>query len=401
MSNPQVSHSKLSFSGRKRWRICPISVQMSEGMPDVSGPAAAEGTCAHKVAEFYIRQYFGLAAKHPGREPPQQTPPVGLDLSKYGATPEIQVAQWNETLRRHGRGYLDFVLKLIARYRVGDERVYVDVEERVAIPSIHAQLFGTLDLRIWFATSHRLIVVDYKFGFQDVDVGTPDDPNAQLAAYAVASMDQPGVPPASAYVLAVHQPRVPLGDAGKLLELPASWLADERRKLQNEVAAVENPGAPRPGDHCRYCKGASKCPATHGAAALAIEVHAGARSLLAMTDDELVQVWAARTAFKNFWEDVEERIGKLATTGHSGLQIKETAGRRMWKDPAMATLTFLAMGRVDLLQPIALSDAIGHLPAEFHDELVGKSRPSRSIVPVHDTAPHVIGDIFKKYANKS
>lgn len=399
MSNPQVAHSKLSFSGRKRWRICPVSVVLSEGMPDVSGPAAAEGTCAHTVGEFYVRQRFGLPGAQEG-EAPDQGPPVGLDLSKYGATPDVQVAMWNETLRRHGKGYRDYVCDLIVRYQVDGEPVFVDVEQKVAIPSIHPLLFGTLDLRIWFAHSRRLIILDYKFGFQDVEIGTRDDPNAQLAAYAVASMDQCTLDAAS-FVLAVYQPRVPLGDAEKLLELPADWLIEERQKLVGEVAAVASPGAPRPGDHCRYCKGASKCPATHEAAKLALDVQAGVRSLLAMTDDELVQVWAARTAFKNFWEDVEERIGKLATTGHSGLQIKETAGRRMWKDPAMAALTFLAMGRVDLLQPIALSDAIGHLPTEFHDELVGKSRPSRSIVPVHDTAPHVVGDIFKKYANKA
>jgi hypothetical protein len=393
VTNPAVVHSTLSFSGRKRWRECPISVHLSKDMPDSSGPAAAEGTCAHTVGEFYVRQRFNLPGAQPGEAPLQEVP-EGLDLK--GKT----VDEWNEELRTHGRAYASRVASLIATCQVEGEQFFVDVEQKVAASTIHPQLFGTLDLRIWFVQSRRLVIIDYKFGYQDVDVGTVDDPNAQLAAYAVASMDKCTVE-AEAFTLAVFQPRVPLGSALKVLDLPKEWLQIERAKLRNEVAAVDNPGAPRPGDHCRYCKGKSKCPATYGALQTAIDAHAGKFDILSIDDDDLITLFAARTAVKALWEDVEERINGLVKAGHKRLAISERQGRQMWADPQQAALTFMAMNMTNLLQPIALSEALPHLPEAFHAALVKRSAPSRSIKIVDEVSPGAIAGVFQKYANKA
>lgn len=394
MTNPQVTHSILSFSGRKRWKMCPISVQLSKGMPDSSGPAAEEGTCAHAVAEHYVKQHFKLpGAPAAGTSASEQPVPAGLDLK--GATPQ----RWNETLRHHGRGYRDFILSLIP---AGATDVAIVVEQRVAIASISDQLFGTADCLVLFRLNGLwyLIVVDYKYGFADVDVGTYDDPNEQLAAYAVAAAEglaEKGVR-VERITLAVYQPRRPLAAPSQTLELDAAWLALERAKLTREVAAVANPGAPVPGDHCRYCKGKPKCPTVHSSMATALAAYAGERNLLDMPEDDIVQLFAARTAFKAFWEDVEERVDQLVKAGHKNLRVKETQGRQMWKDPKAATETLLAMNRLDLLQPVALSNALPVLPVEFHDELVKRSAPSRTIQVVEVQSPSAIATMFKNYA---
>lgn len=394
MTNPQVSHSILSFSGRKRWKSCPISVQMSKGMPDSSGPAAAEGTCAHTVAEHYVKQHFALhGAPAAGAVAPDQVPPPGLDLK--GDTP----ARWNETLRHHGRGYRDFIRSLIP---AGATDVAVVVEMRVAIGSISPDLFGTADCLVLYRLDGvwHLIVVDYKYGFADVDVGTYDEPNEQLSAYAVAAAEvlaERGIRP-DKLALAVYQPRRPLAAPSQTLELDAAWLAIERAKLAREVAAVANPGAPVPGDHCRYCKGKPKCPAVRNSMATALAAYTGERSLLDMPEDDIVQLFAARKAFMSFWEDVEERIDQLLKAGHKNLRVKETQGRQMWKDPKAAAETLLAMNRLDLLQPVAISNALPLLPAEFHDELVKRSAPSRTIQVVDVQTPSAIATMFKNYA---
>lgn len=393
MTNPQISHSILSFSGRKRWKTCPISVELSKGMPDSSGPAAAEGTLAHLVAEHYVKQHFALpGAPAAGAVAPEQVPPPGLDLK--GDTPQ----RWNETLRHHGRGYRDFIRSLVPDGWVA----HVAIEQRVAITSISDQLFGTADCLVWLPVQNRLIVVDYKYGFADVDVGTYDDPNEQLAAYAVAAVEglaAKGVNVrTTAVTLAVYQPRRPLAAPSQTLDLDADWLAIERAKLAREVAAVANPGAPVPGDHCRYCKGKPKCPALHSSLSTALAAYAGEKNVLDMPEDDIVQLFAARTAFKAFWEDVEERIEQLVKAGHKNLRIKETQGRQMWKDPKAAAETLLAMNRLDLLQPVAISNALPVLPVEFHAELVKRSAPSRSIQVVDVQAPSAIATMFKNYA---
>lgn len=394
MSNPQVSHSILSFSGRKRWKSCPISVELSKGMPDSSGPAAAEGTIAHAVAEHYVKQHFALpGAPAAGAVAPDQVPPPGLDLK--GDT----VQRWNETLRHHGRGYRDFIKGLIPP----GAKAHVAIEQRVEITSISDQLFGTADCLVLLPELLHLFVVDYKYGFADVDVGTYDDPNEQLAAYAVAAAEglaAKGVR-VETITLAVYQPRRPLAAPSQTLGLDAAWLVHERAKLAREVAAVANPGAPVPGDHCRYCKGKPKCPTVHNSLSTALAAYAGEKNVLDMPEDDIVQLFAARTAFKAFWEDVEERVEQLVKAGHKNLWIKETQGRQMWKDPKAAALTLLAMNRTDLLQPIAISNALPVLPAEFHDELVKRSAPSRSIQVVDVQAPSAIATMFKNYAKGS
>lgn len=363
-------------------------------MPDSSGPAAAEGTCAHTVAEHYVKQHFALpGAPAAGAVAPDQEPPPDLDMK--GATPQ----RWNETLRHHGRGYRDFIKSLIPE---GATDVFVVVEQRVAVASISDQLFGTADCLIIFRLNGvwYLIVVDYKYGFADVDVGTYDDPNEQLAAYAVAAAEglaDKGVR-VERITLAVYQPRRPLAAPSQTLELDAAWLALEREKLKREVAAVANPGAPVPGDHCRYCKGKPKCPAVHNSLATSLAVYAGEKNILDMTEDDIVQLFAARTAFKAFWDDLEERVEQLVKAGHKNLRIKETQGRQMWKDPVAAAQTLLAMNRIDLLQPVAISNALPALPTEFHAELVKRSAPSRSIQVVDVQTPSAIATMFKNFA---
>lgn len=394
MSNPVVLHSKLSFSSRDRWRNCPISIHMSEGISDNSGPAAAEGTCAHTVAEHYGRLAFD--SEYTTSYPPIFSPPEGLDLKAK------TLEEWNLQLQHHGLAYVAFIESLIPESE-GDH-VFINFEHKVDIQSIHGQLFGTADCLIWLPRLRKLIVVDYKYGFGDVDVGTYDDTNPQLAAYLIGGQEalrKAGFELETAAV-AVYQPRRPLRDPGQVLELDLAWTIKERMKLAAEVAAVDNPPPPRPGDHCRYCKGKSKCPATHNALQTAVSVHCGTIDLLSVPDVELIQIFASRTAFKAFWEDVEERIDKLVRGGHANLRVKESQGRQMYKDPKLAAQTFLAMGRADLLQPVALSESLQHIPEAMREELVKRSAPSRTVQVVDvDSSPSALASLFKKYSKST
>ena len=393
MSNPQQLHSKLSFSARHRWRACPISVHLSANIASSpGGPAAQEGTAAHLIAEWYVRQHYRLpfadGTQVPSGDPPPTAIPDGLSVK--------DPAVWHEQLRKHGRDYLAFIQSLIP---ADETQAYVSVESPVNIRSIHPQLFGTLDLRIWLPLRQHLIVVDYKYGFQDVDVGTLLDPNAQLAAYAIASIETL-TQPLKRITLVVYQPRVPLGEPAKMLDLPPEWIEQERRKLREEVTAVENPGAPRPGEHCRYCPAKGVCPAVHNALQTALDAYAGGRNILAMSDDEIIALWSARKAVETLMEDVDERARGLAKQGDKRFKVTVQEGRRMWKDPKNATLTLLVLGRTDLLQPVALSDALPAMPNALHEELVGKSQPSTRISLLDAPAPNVVRDMFNQYVKR-
>lgn len=408
MSNPVVVHSKLSFSGRDRWRACPISVQLSSGMPDKSGPAAEEGTRAHAVGEWYVRQLgeaYGLPPVSAAmmQEAPLQEPPMELDrFAKLAAKPAelaAEVAKWNEELHTHGKAYRAFILSLIP----AGEQAFVSLEQKVRIKSISEHLFGTADCLIWLPRLRKLIVVDYKYGFVEVEIGEFDGAgkliraNAQLSAYAVAALDQCTLD-ADAIALAVYQPRRTFGKPAQVLDLPQGWVETERAALAREVAAVEVGGEPNPGSHCRYCKGKPKCQPVHNALATAIQAHSGALNLMDIPKDDLITLWAARTAFKAFWEDVEELVEQEVKAGNPRLIVKETKGRAMWSDPGTAALTLLALGRTDLLKPGNVSDCAPHLPDDWKAQLICSSAPGRSIRLVTEVSPSQVAATFAKYA---
>lgn len=401
MSNPGViEHSTLSFSGRERWRNCPASVVLSKGMPDNSSPAAAEGTAAHTVAEFYVRQHFDLPGAAPkDEEAPAQALPEGVD------TKGKSIVEWNDELRRHGKAYRDYIISLIPP---GVE-AFVSLEQRVSAKSIDGRLFGTADCLIWIPSARVLIVVDYKYGFMVVEVGTADAPNAQLSAYAISALDSCTLQ-ANGVLLAVFQPRRNIGEPGQKVYLSAEHIAAETARMREEVVRVDRAANFTPiggdptnpyivaGDHCRYCKAKPACPRMQDALQIAFDVNAGRRSILDMPEDDLIALYSARSGVKSLWEDVEQRIEVLAQRGHEALTIKTSPGRRMWRNPKAVALTLLALDRTDLLAPVALSEAIAHIPDHLHDELIGKSRDSQSIVVKTPANAGAVADIFSKYA---
>lgn len=384
------------MAARSRWSRCAISVPWSEGLPDNSGPAAEEGTTAHKVAEFYVRQRFGLEGARPGI-PPEYQPPEGLDLK--GQT----VDGWNAKLRLHGQDYADFLTSLVGNY----PDTTIVLERRVEVQGITPPLFGTADCLIWFPSIKRLAVVDYKYGFSEVDVGTADAPNEQIAAYAVAAAESFNLD-VREVGLAIYQPRRIRGEAGQTLLVDAAWQVVERQKLLAEARAVEaayaDPSTPPvPGDHCRYCKAArhGRCSAVHNAAKTALQAHVKASMVLEMTEAEIVALWAVRSAFKAFWVDVEERIDKMADAGAAGLVVKVAQGRKMWADPKAAVLTLLALGHTDALAPGTLGDVLHLIPAELHDTLIKRANGAKTILATEAADPRTVAATFDKYAQNT
>src|ERR1700758_4866736 len=225
MSNPAVQHSTLSFSGRERWAACPGSVGMSVGMSDESSPAAAEGTAAHSVGEFYIRQRFNLPGARSG-DCSRVAHIVGLDRFENLAGDELaaEVEKWNEELRTAGKRYCDFITSLIPVGMRWGVDVFVSLETRVAAASIDPRLFGTADCMLWFPQYRHLIVVDYKYGFIDVGIGAVVRPNKQPAAYAMAALDKLTSTRPESVELAVFQPRRIGGMPEQRLKLPIAAL---------------------------------------------------------------------------------------------------------------------------------------------------------------------------------
>jgi hypothetical protein len=116
-----------------------------------------------------------------------------------------------------------------------------------------------------------------------------------------------------------------------------------------------------------------------------------------MPEDDVLSLYASRTAIKALMEDIEQRVEQLAKNGSAKIEVKTSAGRRMWRNPAEATLTLLALGLDSCLSPGPLSEVLDKIPEQFREPLVGRSRESVSYKVLKANEPRAVADAFRKY----
>jgi len=58
-------HALLSASSSHRWLSCPPSARLCEQYEDKGSDYAAEGTDAHTLCEYKLRQMLGMEAEDP------------------------------------------------------------------------------------------------------------------------------------------------------------------------------------------------------------------------------------------------------------------------------------------------------------------------------------------------
>jgi len=242
-----TAHSKVGFSSRKRWKNCPGSVRLSEGIVGRSSKFADEGTAAHALQEYCLRT---------GDEPKKW---IGCTFGydDHGVEKTIVVPQ---DMGEHIQSTVDTIRAELAT----DPDAVLLVEEKFHLSSLHPDLFGTGDVAIWFPARRRLQCRDLKYGAGvAVDVEAEDGAaNEQLEGYGLgALLKHPEWRPVDVE-LVIDQPRAFHTDGPtRSIVLPVVYFVDMAADLVDEVKRTEDPNAPlNPGDHCRWCPAAAICP---------------------------------------------------------------------------------------------------------------------------------------------
>ena len=62
---PPKAHATLSASASERWLNCPPSARLCENYEDRGSDYAAEGTDAHALCEFRLKQALGMPDEDP------------------------------------------------------------------------------------------------------------------------------------------------------------------------------------------------------------------------------------------------------------------------------------------------------------------------------------------------
>jgi len=221
-------HSRFGASAAHRWMRCPGSISAIEGLPNVSSPAAEEGTLLHEAAAQVLFGNLPLSALQDG-------------LSKDFPLNEEQVDVVEQ--------YCQLVWEESA-----DAGLLTEV--RVSIPSF-VEFTGTADSIIYDDTS--LKVIDLKCGRGvNVEAEYAGKINPQLGFYALGALAQfPKWEPEHIEVI-ISQPRY---GGTKRRTVTLDELAElEAEMLDAVILAVSDDPPFLAGSHCHFCLARATCP---------------------------------------------------------------------------------------------------------------------------------------------
>lgn len=259
-------HATLSASESHRWIACPGSIRLCADIPNTTNPAASTGIMAHAFVEHGLRD--GMRAPEEG---------AGISYDDHGVIKDGVLD--NEMLKA-----VEVMLERVTELMRDHPKAMLHTEMRVSLEHIRKDMWGTADVIIDAHRQRRLIVIDYKHGFTPVHLvknkaAVPfmrqngvlgwrafldAEINTQLLMYAAGALNAMELLAEYDEVqVEVVQPRCMEVEPVQTVIIKVAHLKQWATDVLWEAAcATEMGDAPLiPGDHCRFCRGASVCPA--------------------------------------------------------------------------------------------------------------------------------------------
>ena len=178
---PPKGHAILSASSSDRWLHCPPSARLCESYDDKGSNYAAEGTDAHALCEFRLRQALGMEATDPTEN----------------------LIWFNEEMNDCATGYAAYVLEQVETAKQTCTDPVVLIEQRVDFSRWVESGFGTADCII--IADGTLQIIDYKHGL-GVLVSAKENP--QMQCYALGALELfDGIYDINSVRMTIYQPR--------------------------------------------------------------------------------------------------------------------------------------------------------------------------------------------------
>lgn len=328
-----TDHARLSPSARYRWSVCPGSVREEAKYPESTGTAAVDGTHSHTLLAYCIKHDLLDPTTLVGSKMSDQDGEFRVDVDRAN---RVKVAVDYVKGRTHGHGHLF--------------RIYS--EERVDPAPLlgRSDMAGTLDVRLWYASTYEII--DYKDGMSPVDVFD----NPQLILYALGALCQPDLLPFNDIKLTIIQPKLALKGQSHINShtMSLELLKSKIPQIIAEAAATDNPEAPLvPGDkQCKWCAHRGACSALAGAAMKEVGLmfqpvpglvpssfdmaqQSADKNPATMDADQIRQILEAAPLVRQFIEGVESEAQRRMEAGQPvpGFKLVRGRGSRSWTLP--------------------------------------------------------------------
>ena len=312
-----AKHAILSASSSERWLNCPPSARLCEAYEDKGSDYAAEGTDAHTLCEYRLKQALGIPAEDP-----------------------IENLSWyNEEMEECAAGYAAYVVELLETAKLTCSDPVVMIEQRVDFSRWVQDGFGTADCIL--IADGVLNIVDYKHG-KGVEVSA--EGNTQLSLYSLGALEIfDGIYDIDRVCVHIFQPRKSnvvssMMDKSDLYE----WADTEL--TQKAQLAYEGQGDFNCGEWCRFCKAKAECR-ERAEANLALARYEFQSPAL-LDDEEIANILGKVDALTAWASDVKEYALQQAVSGKewTGWKLVEGRSNRKYTSEAAVAATVEGAG---------------------------------------------------------
>ena len=314
---PPKGHAVLSASSSERWLNCPPSARLCENYEDKGSDYAAEGTDAHALCEFRLKQALGIPAESP-----------------------IENLSWyNEEMEDCAAGYAAYVTELLETAKQICSDPVVLIEQRVDFSRWVKDGFGTADCIL--IADGTLNICDYKHG-KGIEVSAERNP--QMMLYALGALEIfDGIYDIDTVRMTIYQPRksnISIFEMSKddLLE----WADTEL--TQKAQLAYEGQGEFHCGEWCRFCKAKAECR-ERAEANLALAKYDFEEAAL-LDDEEIADILGKVDALTAWAADVKDYALQQAVCGKewSGWKLVEGRSNRKYTNDAVVAAAVESAG---------------------------------------------------------
>lgn len=312
-----AKHAVLSASSSERWLNCPPSARLCEAYEDKGSDYAAEGTDAHTLCEYRLKQALGIPAEDP-----------------------IENLSWyNEEMEECAAGYAAYVVELLETAKQTCSDPVVMIEQWVDFSRWVQEGFGTADCIL--IADGVLNIVDYKHG-KGVEVSA--EGNTQLSLYSLGALEIfDGIYDIDRVCVHIFQPRKS-NVVSSMMDKTDLYEWADTELTEKAQLAYEGQGSFSCGEWCQFCKAKAECR-ERAEANLALARYEFQSPAL-LDDEEIADILGKVDALTAWASDVKEYALQQAISGKewTGWKLVEGRSNRKYTSEAAVAATVEGAG---------------------------------------------------------
>ncbi|MDD3881751.1 MAG: DUF2800 domain-containing protein [Eubacteriales bacterium] len=368
-----AKHALLSASSAHRWLNCPPSARLTESYEDKGSDYAAQGTDAHALCEYRLKQLLGIAAQDPTEN----------------------MTWYDEEMEGCANDYTSYIADLITEAKTHCKDPVVLIEQRLDYSRYVESGYGTGDCLV--IADDTLNVIDLKYG-KGVEVEAAQNP--QMMLYALGALELfDDLYDINAVTMTIFQPRRANVSIWTITKSDLYQWAENTLRPAAELA-FKGEGKYHSGDWCQFCKAKQGCRARADEQMALMRYDFQMPPLL--TDEDVEDILGRVDQLVSWAEDIKEYALQSALSGKQwpGWKLVEGRSNRRYVDETAVADAVAAVGLDPFEHKLrGITSMTSLLGRKQFDEMLGslieKPQGKPTLAPESDKRPAMNTNDFK------